>query len=241
MNTKLLNTKKTNVEYIVFDLETTGLDKNTNQITEIAAARIDINGKVLKTFHKFVSLYKIDTVPEFITNLTKIDDKLLEEQGENINIVMQEFVKFSQGAILVAQNAKFDIGYLTHYWLYEQKAIYAPLYIDTMILAKIVKPNQSSYKLAKLVEYFDVDYDKDAHHRADYDVEITSKVLAKILAEMKSYNTVNDLIIASNPKMITEKQKNYIISLAKNNQCRKINNIQLLTCSSASVVIDILK
>ncbi|MGL5020760.1 MAG: 3'-5' exonuclease, partial [Mycoplasmatales bacterium] len=103
--------------YVIFDLETTGLDPKKEQIIEIAGQKINAKGETIGLFHKFISLYKVDTVSNFITNLTQIDDELLLKEGEDVKEVMAQFKDFIDDSILVAQNSNFDMGFLVDYYL----------------------------------------------------------------------------------------------------------------------------
>ncbi len=225
------------MNFVIFDLETTGLSPKEEQIIEIAAKKIDINGEELGVFHKFVSLYKVDSISDFISNLTNITNEMLIEKGEDITFVIEQFNDFCKDSVLVAQNAKFDMSFLMTYHLEELNVSYSPLCIDTINLAKNLRPNMESYKLAKLVEYFNVNYDPNAHHRADYDVDITTEVLINQLKEFNFSGDINELLKISNFVNITDKQSNFLDSLmGKNNHY--ITSGHIFSKQTASFHID---
>ncbi len=96
------------------DLETTGLSPTEDVITEVGAVLWDTErNEPVKFFNK---LLKIDRpVPKFITDLTGIDDALLQKFGEDPAKVWPEFNEFcSQAEMLMAHNAPFDMGFLAH-------------------------------------------------------------------------------------------------------------------------------
>ena len=74
-------------EFVVFDIETTGLSVLTSQIIEIGAVKIK-DGKVLERFNKFVDPEV--PIPEVITQLTGIDDSMVKG-ADKIDVVLKEF------------------------------------------------------------------------------------------------------------------------------------------------------
>ncbi len=225
------------MEFVIFDLETTGLSPKTEQIIEIAAKKVDHHGNELGLFHKFVSLYKVDEVSSFITGLTNITNQMLIDEGEDIVSVMEEFNEFIEDCVLIAQNSKFDMSFLMQHFLCDQDTCYTPLCFDTIAIAKYIKPGMKSYKLSLLVEYFNVDYDQDAHHRADYDVEITTQVFLNMLKEINFDGDLKQLLEITNFSLVTSKQESFLSSLmGKNNHYMMSGHI--FSKQSASYHID---
>ncbi len=223
------------LEFIVFDIETTGLKPSESQIIEIAASKIKA-GKVVEKFHKFVKLYTRDSLDPFTVKLTSITDALLEEEGENISDVMAEFNEFIDGAILVAQNAKFDMSFLIDYNLNANGSVFSPYHLDTIKLARKLRPNESSYKLAVLTDMFEVEYDSNAHHRADYDVKITTEVFLKQIKEA-SVRTLGELLTFEGFKEMTNKQASFLDSLITKNHYH-MSEDTVFTVATASTHID---
>lgn len=229
------------VNYVVFDIETTGLDPEKEQIIEIGAVKVNATGEELDHFHKFIQLYKRDSLPPFIVDLTTITDQELEEKGEVLDDVMSEFLNFIADGVLVAQNAKFDMSFLEYYYLRYGTYI-DNLVIDTMDIAKYLYPEKDKYRLSSLVEYFDVDYDSDAHHRADYDAKITAKVLVKeldLLRREVAYNSIEGYQAILRLEEATLKQKRFLFSLLEKNNISILQKTYL-SKSSASCKIDAL-
>ena len=110
------------------DFETTGLKPHEDHPTEIAIRNIrvehdefthlDITELIQTDYNTLLKLPDMVKVPEFITNLTGIDDALLEEEGRNIYEVAQEIAEFidDENTLVVAHSANFDLGYLYHHF-----------------------------------------------------------------------------------------------------------------------------
>ena len=94
--------------YVVFDLETTGLSSITDEITEIGAVKV-IDGKVEDTFEMLVKPNK--KISQKITNITGITNEMVENKPP-IEEVLPQFIDFIGGLPLVAHNVEFDYGFL---------------------------------------------------------------------------------------------------------------------------------
>ncbi len=226
----MLDKKIQELSYVVFDIETTGFDPIFDQIIEIGAVKVNGSGEVIDKFQRFVSLYKKDQLPEKIVELTHITDEMLIADGQNIDFVMEEFMEFFSDSVLVAQNTKFDMSFIDMYYL-KNKNIFLPnITLDTIDLAKHLYPDKSTYKLAKLIEYFDVNYDSEAHHRADYDALITSEIFVKGMSKLVVENkksTFNDYLEVFKIEEATINQKKFLHSLLIKNNIILENKVYL--------------
>jgi len=160
--------------YVIFDLETTGLDATKDEIIEIGACKV-VNGRIDETFSTFVKPSR--HIPKEITELTGIDDSMVEN-APTINYVMPDFYKFCNNATLVAHNIAFDISFihniskkLSYNFDHEQ--------MDTMIISRQKLPGLKNYKLGTIVEKLGVVLDNA--HRAINDATATAKVFIKLM------------------------------------------------------------
>ena len=233
-----LNQSIKELNYCIFDVETTGLDYKNDQMIEIAAIKSDFYGNVIDVFEQKIKLYKKEELPLEIVELTKIKKEDLENANA-IKDVLIEFLEFIENSILVAQNADFDMSFLIYGCLEELNTIISPVNIDLINLSKNLFPQKSSYKLKELVKYYEIIFDEDKHHRALYDCEITLECLIKALIKYESYD-LKELLAINNTKMATEKQYNYLNSLIEKKDINFIDD-QLLTIKSCSIIIDYLK
>jgi DNA polymerase-3 subunit epsilon len=97
--------------FVVFDLETTGLDANQHEIIEIGAIKItDLHAEVHAAFQTFVT--PRNRIPARITQITGISQKMVDRDGKPLDSVLKDFKEFVGDLPLVAFNAKFDMAFL---------------------------------------------------------------------------------------------------------------------------------
>lgn len=122
-------------EYVVIDLETTGLDIPNDEIIEIAAVKIR-RGLLIDHFSTLVSCKR--ELSEEISQLTGITADMLDGQPD-IFEALQMLTEFVGSADLIAHNADFDGNMLHKYWPDDR------VWLDTIVLSQIVWPCVSSY------------------------------------------------------------------------------------------------
>lgn len=157
----------TDATYVVFDVETTGLSAVYDTIIELAAVKMH-KGNVIDTFEEFID--PGHPLSETTINLTGITDEMVRG-SKSEKEVLELFEKFSEGTILVAHNAAFDIGFLnTSYVRHGISETPNPV-IDTLELARYLYPEFKRFGLGVLTKKFGVNLEQ--HHRAVYDAEAT--------------------------------------------------------------------
>ncbi len=165
--------------FVVFDLETTGLNNNPamgrmDKIIEIGAVKI-VNGEMTEKFSSFVEC-KERLSPEII-NLTGIKDEDLVG-APPIEQVLADFFKFTDGASLVGHNVMFDYRFVAYYgeqngYMFDKK-----LY-DTLNLAQeVLRGLLPNYKLNSVADYYGFTFN---HHRAFDDACVTAKVFIELV------------------------------------------------------------
>lgn len=157
-------------DYVLVDIETTGLSPYDSEIIEIGALKVK-NNKIIDTFSTLVKPDNI--INENITNLTGITNGMVE-YAPNIVDVLNLFERFIENNIIIAHNAKFDISFLNNNFV---KHLGYPLenrYIDTLYLSRKYLPNLKNHKLQTLADYFNISY--NGAHRGLRDCEITKMV-----------------------------------------------------------------
>lgn len=160
--------------YVVFDLETTGLEAHKEEIIEIGACKI-VDGRIDEIFATFVKPSK--HISKEITDLTGIDDDLVKD-APTINYVMPDFYKFCHGATLVAHNIAFDISFI-HNMSKKLSYNFDHPQMDTMEMARKIIPGLKNYKLGTIVDYLGIVLDNA--HRAVNDATATAKAFIKLM------------------------------------------------------------
>lgn len=169
--------------FVVFDLETTGLNSspssgNMDKIIEIGAYKV-VDGAITEYFTTFINPQK--KLSEEIINLTGITEEMVLG-APTYDKVMPDFFKFCSGSILVGHNiANFDFKFVDYYctslgYMLERKII------DTLPLAQELL-FLSNYKLNTIADRFGITFN---HHRAIDDAYVTAKIFIELIKMKKS-------------------------------------------------------
>lgn len=175
------------MNFVVFDLETTGLNPVTNEIIEIGAVRFDTN-KPVEVFHTFIKPKK--NISAKITSINGITNEMVES-CPTIEEVIPRFIDFIGDDVLVAHNSDFDMGFILNQ-LYSQgyKKIKNKA-IDTLKLSRqkvreydiLTDRNKKldSYKLENLKYAFSL-WNVGSHNAID-DCKVCAYVYLKVKNE----------------------------------------------------------
>lgn len=168
------------MEYVVFDIETTGLDTLNDRIIELGAIRVKEN-EVVGEFNKLINPGIL--IPFEVTNINGITNEMVENK-DYPGVVLSQFNKFIEGAdFLVGHNAiRFDYPFLKSE--FKRNFVKSSDYDikDTVRIARIKLRRQlRSYTLKNLSEYYGI-VNKEAH-RALSDVYATYELYKKLKQE----------------------------------------------------------
>ena len=198
--------------FVVFDIETTGLSKETESITEIGAVKV-VDGKVIDRFSTFVNPER--PIPAEITKLTGITNEMVAD-APVITEILPRFLEFCQDAVLVAHNANFDTGFIRLNAERKCGIEVKNTVLDTLELSRSLLPELKKHKLDIVCEQLGVSL--EGHHRAVNDAEATAEVFLKfidMLVEKEIYK-VDDINVFSSQTVNYKKLKAYhAIILAK--------------------------
>jgi DNA polymerase-3 subunit epsilon len=173
--------------YVVLDLETTGLDPTYDHIIELATIKIR-NNEVVDKFQTLVNPgIEIDWV---ITELTGITNAMLANEPILEN-VLQSFIDFISDDIVIAHNANFDINFLYDACIWHLKSPFKNDFIDTMRVSRRMFKDESHHRLCDLVERFGIG--TQVEHRALGD----SIQTGKCYEYMKSYAEAHEIEFSS--------------------------------------------
>ncbi|KGG80843.1 DNA polymerase III PolC [Caloranaerobacter azorensis H53214] len=172
------NKEKLDCEYVVFDIETTGLSPFNDKITEIGAVKIKGN-QIIDRFSQLINP-EIE-IPEKIVKLTGINNEMVADKP-TIEEVLPKFLDFINGCVLVAHNASFDVSFIRVNCNKYGFKLANPI-LDTLELSRNLFPNLKSHKLNVLAKHLNVKLEN--HHRAVDDSEATAKIFLKCLLMLK--------------------------------------------------------
>ncbi|GIG20545.1 DNA polymerase III subunit epsilon [Cellulomonas chitinilytica] len=192
-----LGTPLSDVTFVVVDLETTGGTPAECAITEIGAVKVR-GGEVLGEFQTLVD--PGGPVPPFIQVLTGITTSMLVG-APRIEEVLPSFLEFSRGAVLVAHNAPFDVGFLKAAAARTGHAWPGHRVVDTVRLARrvVTRDEAPNHKLSSLAALFGASV--TPNHRALSDARATVDVLHALLGRLAPLGVTHleDLATATDP------------------------------------------
>lgn len=171
-----------NNEYIVFDIETDGLNAQYNQMIEFGALKIK-NRRVIEKMDIF--LKPDNPLPQHIMELTNINESMFgnESRADGIKKIAN-FI--SPHSILIAHNGiKFDLKFLNHEFAINKYPPIKNMIIDTMQLSRAINTEFTRHNLGAICQKYKIVYDEIIAHRADYDAEVLYKVWLNMLDILK--------------------------------------------------------
>ncbi len=201
-------------EYIVLDLETTGLSNRYDEIIEFGAVKLE-NGLV--TAQKQFYLNPQRELSHFILQKTGITQEQVDSAAflaEKID----EIREFIGNYPVVAHNATFDWGFLQAAMEKTERSALTNPVIDTLNLSRTIHSTRRNHALGYVARFYGITYDESSAHRADYDAEVLTNVFLNLLEEAKklgckTYDDLNQLMTTST---LLKTMPSHVIALAKN-------------------------
>lgn len=177
---------------VVLDTETTGFSLNHDELTQIAAARME-KGEIVDWFITFVNPGK--PIPDDVAHLTNIHDEDVAGAPAPSE-ALASLVEFVGDAVVVAHNAEFDRNFTT-----KHPAGYPLLentWVDSLDLSRIALPRMKSHRLIDLVKAFGAPL---STHRADEDVAATCALFRILLAGVQAMpaELVREIALMASP------------------------------------------
>ena len=178
--------------YLAFDVETTGLSPETDEIIEIGALKVR-EGKVCERFISFVK--PSEPVSERITEITGITNEMLKDAAPKEDVI-RAFLDFCGDEVLIGHNLPFDYSFVKN----QAKLFGLPFEkqgIDTLKIARCVHKGRQSNSLEALCAKYSIV--NSSAHRAYHDA----------LATAKLYQTLAHYFEAEDPKLFKPVQLTY--------------------------------
>ena len=214
-------------DFVVFDLETTGLSPEKNRIIEIGAVRVS-GGEIVDRFSTFVN--PEIPIPFEIEKLTSINDAMVIG-APKIEEALPRFLEFCGDAALVGHNAAFDVSFVAHSAA-RLGIPFDPTVLDTVTLAQHLLPNLNRYRLDTVAKALNVSLEN--HHRAVDDAGATAEIFAAFVAMLKDRGVedVDQLNAMSqmSAEMIKKMPTYHVIILADSDEGR-VNLYRLVSFS----------
>lgn len=224
-------------DYIVLDIETTGMHPDFARITEIGAAKV-IDDQIVAVFNMLVNPEV--SIPENIINLTGITNEMVSN-APVISQVMPMFLVFCEDLPILGHNIPFDFSFIKTNAMrlnlhFEKKAL------DTLVLSRQYIDHQHSYSLSHLLKFCSITR-KNAHRALD-DALATHELFQII--KYKYMDTHKVIELKPNPMMwkpkkqspMTDKQRKFLLSLMHQHKVALDFDLDSLTKSEASQKID---
>lgn len=188
-------------EYVVIDLETTGLDPQFDEIIEFGAIKIS-NNQIVERFSELsqpqariwideedlgdYDYYFVEDgeyftfVDPFITSLTGITNTMLKDARKEVD-VLKDFLNFVGDSIVIGHNVNFDVNFLYDVTKYHGFSLFKNNFVDTLRLARRLL-DLPHHRLADLMRYYEIG--DESAHRALLDCSVTHLCYEKLLQEI---------------------------------------------------------
>ncbi len=185
-------------KFVVFDLETTGLEHRKNTVLEIGAAKFEKKDYLLSgELSTFQILIKQDkAIPEEATKIHGITDEMVAE-GESAHSALDKFFDFVGDTQLYSYNSKFDVDFLNSFSkraLYsKQELIDVEDVIDILAFTREHRDVKPNYKLTTVAKSLGIEI--DGAHRALKDSVMALRIFIKLTQEyhvLKRYQEIKN-------------------------------------------------
>ena len=167
------------IPFVALDLETTGSRAGTSKITEIGAVRIE-GFREVGVFHTLVNPQR--PIPPMITHITGITQEMVAD-APRIEEVVPDLLEFLQGAVIVAHNAAFDVGFLNYELQRLKGRRLGEGAIDTLPLARLLAPGLPNYRLRTVADALGAPV--TACHRALADAQAAGHVFITLAGRLQ--------------------------------------------------------
>jgi DNA polymerase-3 subunit alpha (Gram-positive type) len=177
---------------VAFDLETTGLLCQKDEIIEIGAVKFTVETKAGRVVPKLISEFETFVKPNMLipaeaSSVNHITDAMVEN-APPVGECLKKFTAFcGQGTILLAHNANFDASFLRVAYAKNPQLVPVNPVVDSLVMARTILPELSNHKLGFMAGLFmkrgefTMKIDPAKMHRAVYDCEMLMEVFVALL------------------------------------------------------------
>jgi DNA polymerase-3 subunit epsilon len=178
-------------DFVVVDVETTGLSPTEDRMTEISMMKIR-NGILIDEFATLIN--PLTAIPPYITELTGIDN-LMVQDAPPAREVVPRIAEFLHQSVFTAHNAPFDWGFVYHTALRERGIELINPQLCTARLSRKILPHLPSKSLGHVAKFLEIEI--PARHRASGDAYATAMLLIKYISYLQqryAFKTVAELL-----------------------------------------------
>lgn len=175
--------KLSNLSYVVFDTETTGLLPHKDEIVQIGALRV-VRGRIIES-EAFETLVNPGCpIPASSTKVHGITDTMVRGRP-GIASAARHFHRFASDAVIVAHNAPFDMAFL-HRHAKRTGVTWDQPVLDTVLLSAVLFGASQNHTLDALCHRLDVTIPSALRHTAMGDARATAEVFCKMLPMLEA-------------------------------------------------------
>ena len=167
--------EKADNDFVIIDIETTGLSVENDEILEIGAIRI-VNGKTVEEYERLIAVKT--EIAQNISELTGITQEQVKENGKPINEVLPSFMDFVKGSEVAGYNMNFDHDFLLAECNRQGIDITKIKFTDVMTIVKSKLKGMRSYKLESVAKRLGITTKQQ--HRALSDCYLLYQVYCKL-------------------------------------------------------------
>ena len=176
-------------EYVVFDLETTGLSPERDAIVEIGALKV--RGGQVQAHEVFQTLVRPQdtqgrtmTIPWYTQRIHGISDQMVRN-APGLSDVLPQFLEFVGGAAVVAHNVAFDSGFIRA-GAARHGLVWKPAReLCTVQLSRRAFPQERGHKLDALASRLGLEFEAGGRHRSMGDVRVTAEAFVLLLERLE--------------------------------------------------------
>ena len=194
----------TDLAYVVFDVEATGLEPSKgDEVVALGAVRV-VNGRVLttETFDRLVNPGR--PIPSVSTRIHGITDAMVADRPP-LTAVMPEFLRFAEGTVLVAHNAAFDMAFVERTAAAVGARLDHPV-LDTLLLAHFLDGADESPALDEIARRLGLP--SEHRHDALGDAILTARVLVRQIDRLTARGLVDLGDVLRETRMIARLRAN---------------------------------
>jgi DNA polymerase III epsilon subunit family exonuclease len=178
VSTLQLETSLSDIDFVAFDTETTGLHPSSERIVELAAIRFRLDAELAQFDRLIDPGVAIPPGAERVHGIRDADVRGKPSCGE----ILPEFAAFVEGAVLLAHNAEFDVGFLAHEAKRHGVRLPRLPVFDTVEMARTLRPDLPNHKLETLSKAFSCQ--APTYHRALADAQTLRQVFHRLCEHM---------------------------------------------------------